>query len=72
MKSFEIKKIFSSGKIFRRAKFLVGENFGRGKFFVGENFRHLQKILSFFPDEIFPDKVLKKKYQNIMIIVLIF
>ena len=25
--------------------------------FVGEDFRHLAKILSLFPDEVFPDKV---------------
>ena len=48
MKSFEIKKKFSSGITFRR-----------GKFLVGENFRHLRKNSSFFPDEIFPDKVPK-------------
>ena len=53
---------YSLGKNIRRGKSFVGENFRRGKFssgkiFVGENFRHLTKISSLFPDEVFPDKV---------------
>ena len=43
--------IFSPGKIF------VGAKVSSGKIFVGENFRHLTKISSLFPDEVFPDKV---------------
>ena len=48
-----------SGKIIRRVKI-----------FVGENFRHLQKISSLFPDEVFPDRVLyrpsfKMKYSGL-------
>ena len=43
-------------------KNITGEKFRRGKIspgrnFAGEKFRHLPKISSLFPDEIFPDKV---------------
>ena len=51
-KSFVGAKV-SSGKIF------AGGKFSSGKIFVGENFRHLTKISSLFPDEVFPDKVPK-------------
>ena len=43
---------------FRRGKF------SPGKIFVGENFRHLTKISSLFPDEVFPDKVLAFKLRH--------
>ena len=38
--------LYSPGKIF------VGE-----KYSLGQKFRHLTKISSLFPDEVFPDKV---------------
>ena len=48
---------------FRRGKIFVGEKFRRGKISPGKNFarekfRHLPKISSLFPDEVFPDKVM--------------
>ena len=39
-------------KIYRRRKLIVGENSSSGK-----NIRHLTKISSLFPDEVFPDKL---------------
>ena len=61
--SFIHRVKYSSGQKFRRGKSFVGQKFRRGKFspgkiFVGENFRHLTKISSLFPDEVFPDKVI--------------
>ena len=51
------REILSSVKINRRRKQFVGENFRWEKFSQGKNIRHLTKILSLFPDEVFPDKV---------------
>ena len=55
-KSFVGAKV-SSGQKFRRGKSFVGAKVSSGKIFAGENFRHLTKISSLFPDEVFPDKV---------------
>ena len=46
-------------KIYPRRKLIVGENG-----FSGKDFRHLTKISSLFPDEVFPEKVLRLNTHN--------
>ena len=51
----QIKDMVKNGIIYKvpyRGKFRRGK-FSSGKIFVGDNFRHLKKISSLFPDEIF-------------------
>ena len=67
------KKFYSPGKIFVGEKYSSGQKFRRGKFspgkiFVGENFRHLTKISSLFPDEVFPEKVCHNHHTRTVII----
>ena len=40
---------------------------GWGKIFVGEKLRQLLKISSISPDKFFPDKVLPKRIESILI-----